>query len=245
MTEEELVDNKMSIRGLKMQNSIKAIAFDAVGTLIQATPSVATAYQQAARNAGFEIDLTIIRKRFYEHFSVNGTSMDHQTNEANERARWREIVGLTLPELDRYKADMAFDELWDHFARPENWRLFDDVKNVIESIRQLNIKLCVASNFDSRLRTVWAGLNGVEQLSSHLLISSEVGFRKPGAQFYKAVAKYLKEPTKNILFVGDDLINDVKKPREFGFHALHIDRKSPPVPEESIQKLDELLQKLH
>jgi len=227
-----------------MQKTIKAIAFDAVGTLIQAVPSVAAAYQQAARNVGLEIDTETIRSRFYATFSTDNTRSDHQTNEAMERARWRQIVGFCLPELGSEKADTAFDELWEHFARPESWRLFDDVVSVIEMVQQRKIKMCVASNFDSRLRTVWAGLKGVEPLSDHLIISSEVGVRKPGAMFYKAVAKHLDEPVGNILFVGDDWTNDIKAPQELGFQTIYIDRKGHPSQQATIRSLDKLLQSL-
>ena len=39
------------------------------------------------------------------------------TDEATERRRWRMIVTGVLPEVA--EPDRAFDELWDHFGRPD------------------------------------------------------------------------------------------------------------------------------
>ncbi|MFM7317498.1 MAG: HAD-IA family hydrolase [bacterium] len=227
-----------------MKYQVRAIAFDAVGTLIEANPSVATAYQKAASNAGVELDINTIKSRFYTTFSSDCSGADHRTDEQNERVRWRKIVGQCLPELTESKADIVFAELWEHFASPTNWRLFDDVAQLITNISELNLKMCVASNFDSRLRTVWAELKGVDVLSNHLVISSEAGVRKPGEEFYRVVANHLDEKPADILFVGDDWVNDFKIPGELGFQTIFLDRQGKSGQSTSIKNMNELLQML-
>jgi putative hydrolase of the HAD superfamily len=82
--------------------------------------------------------------------------------------------------------------------------------------------LGVASNFDGRLRTV---LNGIAEhrLLDGLIISSEVGWRKPALQFFVAVAARLALEPREILFIGDSLENDYRGAVAAGMPALLLD----------------------
>ena len=224
-----------------MPEKIRAVAFDAVGTLIEAVPSVAEAYRWAGLKVGLDLPTEIIRQRFYQVFSADDTNGSNATNEPNERKRWRRIVGFCLPELGEKEANFAFDLLWEHFANPNHWRLFDDVAETVATLHESGLNLCVASNFDARLRGVWAGLIGVEMLSDRLIISSEVGERKPGKGFYEAVTRQLGVPVNEILFVGDDWVNDIATPASLGFQTALIDRKGRMARPGSLQSLAELV----
>lgn len=223
-----------------MSSKIRAVAFDAVGTLIEPVPSVAEAYRQAALNVGLDLPSAVIRERFVKVFTADDTTQEHSTNELNEVHRWRKIVTACLPELDQASADQAFDQLWVHFAEPSSWRLFPDVVEVFDWLGQRSVKVCVASNFDARLRQVWGGLDGVSNRLDHLVISSEVGYRKPGKGFYEAVTRYLEEPPESVLFIGDDWINDVEVPAKFGFKTILLDRRSRSNKNNSFVSLQEL-----
>jgi len=209
-----------------MSLKIRAVAFDAVGTLIEPVPSVADAYRQAALSVGLDLPSAVIRERFVKVFAADDTTEEHSTNELNEVYRWRNIVEACLPELDQTRSNQAFDQLWEHFAKPSSWRLFPDVAETFHWLAQKGVKVCIASNFDARLRQVWGGLFGVDKPLDYLVISSEVGFRKPGEGFYKAVLGHLEEPPESVLFIGDDWINDVEFPAKFGFKANLLDRRN-------------------
>ncbi|MBI1323387.1 HAD family hydrolase [bacterium] len=220
---------------------IQAVAFDAVGTLIEPWPPVAQAYRMAAAEQGVDLPDDIIRQRFGKAFSHDETSGGHRTNEALERVRWRRIVGECLPELTKSQADTAFDRLWNHFADSANWRLFEDAAHVVTRLSNEGLVLCVASNFDSRLRQVWAGLTAPEFPLKSLVISSEVGARKPGMEFYEAVLSGLGHSASSTLFVGDDLVNDFRVPLELGFEAVLIDRRGRYGESRGVSKLTDLL----
>ena len=222
-------------------DKIQAVAFDAVGTLIEPWPPVAQAYRMAAAEQGVDLSGEVIRQRFGKAFSIDESSGEYRTDEFRERARWRRIVTECLPELTKSQADAAFDMLWDHFADASNWRLFADVEPVIGQLSEMGLKLCVASNFDSRLRRVWAGLDETGIDTHSLVISSEVGARKPGRQFYDAVLERLGHKASETLFVGDDLVNDVRMPRELGFDAVLIDRRGRVAESRGVSKLTEIL----
>jgi putative hydrolase of the HAD superfamily len=206
-------------------NGIRGIVFDAVGTLIEPLPSVAEAYTAAARRQGVVLDPREVRARFHVHFQNDGVHAQRgllSTDEETERRRWRMIVTGVLPEVA--EPDRAFDELWDHFSQPMSWRCFSDVAVALDALIEQGISVCVGSNFDGRLRGV---VNGLAELRGHagsLVISSEVGYRKPHPSFFRAACAHLGLPPEAVLCVGDDLENDVRGAIRAGLSGLLLER---------------------
>ena len=204
---------------------IAGIVLDAVGTLIKPVPSVAEAYTEAARRQGVALNLEEVKARFNTNFQsdeVRGDRGIHSTDEPTEIWRWRRIVTKVLPEVP--DPDRAFDELWDHFGRPESWRCFPDVAPAMRAIHDAGIAVCVGSNFDSRLRQVVLGLPELGWAVDALVISSEIGYRKPHPSFYEAACERLGLPGRQVLCVGDDLENDVRGAMRAGLWAVLLDR---------------------
>ncbi len=190
---------------------IRGIVFDAVGTLIKPMPSVADAYAAAASRQGVWIKPDEVKSRFQTHFqsdAVHGENGHLSTDEATERRRWHMIVHGVLPEVP--EPERAFGELWDHFGQPGSWRCFPDVAPVLDSLAEQGISVCVGSNFDSRLRGVIQGLPELKDRMDMLIISSEVGFRKPHPSFFQAACDRLGLTPEEVLCVGDDVENDVR-----------------------------------
>ena len=204
---------------------IRGIVLDAVGTLIKPVPSVADAYTDAARRQGVELNRDVVRARFSQHFQSDEVRAGrglHSTDEATEIWRWRRIVAKVLPEVPN--PQQVFDELWDHFGRPGSWRTFADVAPALQSIHEAGISVCIGSNFDGRLRQVVLGLPELSWAVDALVISSEIGFRKPHPLFFQAVCQRLQLPARQILCVGDDVENDVRGAESAGLSAMLLDR---------------------
>jgi putative hydrolase of the HAD superfamily len=209
-------------RGL---DAIAGVVFDAVGTLIRPEPSVAEAYTASARRQGIELDVGSVKARFQTHFHsdrVDGPEGFLSTDESTEWRRWRRIVSKVLPEIP--DPDLAFEELWVHFGRPEMWRTFPDVVATLQGLRELGLEVWIGSNFDSRLRPVVAGLPELADLVPRLLISSEVGYRKPHPKFFQAACDRMGLPPEQVVCVGDDLENDVLGARRAGLEGVHLVR---------------------
>ncbi|WP_422930653.1 HAD-IA family hydrolase [Singulisphaera sp. PoT] len=201
------------------------IVLDAVGTLIEAHPPVAEAYIAVARRQGVELETDLVRSRFREFFRKDDLANERgplATDEATERRRWQAIVGGVLGDLPDF--DRAFDELWSHFACPSSWRCFDDVGPILAELRSRGIPCWIASNFDSRLRDVVAGLEELRPMGEHLVISSEVGYKKPHPAFFDALVARCGVEAGRLLSVGDDLENDVLGAMRAGLRAVWIDR---------------------
>ena len=204
---------------------IKGIVLDAVGTLIEPQPSVARAYADAALRQGVVVDVAVVKQRFGRHF--RNDEVDEQlgpmvTDESIEHRRWRRIVANVLPDLP--DPDLAFEELWDHFGRPQAWRCYPDVDRGIATLSQSGFRIRVASNFDCRLRAVAAGLPELAGFVETLVISSEVGYRKPHAAFFAAACASLGLLPEKVVCVGDDPENDVRGAERAGLRGLLLDR---------------------
>ena len=223
-------------------HDIQGIVLDAVGTLIEPRPSVSRAYADAARRQGVDLDVKEVKARFLRHFSAD--ELDESsgllaTDDAVERRRWRRIVAGCLPETP--DLDLAFRELWSHFGDPTSWAVFPDVPGALASLREDGFRLCIASNFDSRLRGVLAGLQGLGNWRDPLVISSEVGHRKPHRAFYEAACLAMNLPPSRILCIGDDPENDHRGPIRAGLRAVLIERRgASPSVENAASGLDEV-----
>jgi putative hydrolase of the HAD superfamily len=206
-------------------NGIRGIVLDAVGTLIRPVPSVAEAYTAAAARQRVALDTEEVRRRFQVHFQTDGVHAEQgplSTDERIEWRRWRKIVAGVLPEVP--DLDRAFDELWAHFGSAASWRCYPDVPPALEAFADMEIAVCVGSNFDRRLRGVVEGLPQLQPWADSLVISSEVGYRKPHPAFFEAACTHLGLPAANVLCVGDDLENDVHGAIRAGLHGLLLER---------------------
>jgi putative hydrolase of the HAD superfamily len=200
----------------------RAVFFDAVGTLIHPDPAAAVAYAAVARRLGSRLTEAEIAARFRTAFAreealdlANGL----RTSEERERRRWRHIVGAVLDDV--CDGERCFEELFAHFARPDAWRCDADATAVLAELERRGYVLGMASNYDGRLRSVVAGKPELRPVR-HLVISSEVGWRKPAPEFFAALAAATGLAPADILFVGDDRANDFDGARAAGLQAVLV-----------------------
>ena len=118
--------------------------------------------------------------------------------------------------------EACFQALFAHFARPDAWRVHPETGPTLLSLAERGWHVGLASNFDGRLRGVAAGLSELRPVRS-LVISSEVGWRKPAAPFFDAVRRQTGSPFNQIVFVGDDPANDYDGARAAGLRAVLFD----------------------
>ncbi len=222
----------------------RCIALDAVGTLIYAEPSVAAAYALHGQRFGSRLSAEEVRLRFAEAFRRADESATARfgepgrTNEEHEREFWRQIVREVLPDVTDPSA--CFEELFEHFGRPESWRCFDDVATTLHELKQRGYRVLIASNFDARLNRVCDGLAELRDVRCRV-ISSLVGYRKTHRGFYSAVVAAAECDPAEVLMIGDDLVNDVESARAAGIAALHLRRE---VDHSELRQLSDLLEVL-
>src|SRR5258708_39906225 len=99
---------------------IRAVVFDAVGTLIHPDPPVSVAYADAAQRFGVRLGDAEIGDRFRSAFARQeecDSRRGHLTSAERELERWREIVADVFREAvpSSERREQIFAELWRHF----------------------------------------------------------------------------------------------------------------------------------
>ncbi len=209
----------------KSLEGIRAVVFDAVGTVILPNPGAATVYAAAAARHAITFDVASLSQRIWERYAVEDQADragGWRTSEARERERWRNIVEAAIPGAG---ADL-FEELFQHFSMPSAWFVMDGVAETLRELESRGFVLALASNYDRRLESVVAGLPALAPLRQRLVISSVVGFRKPALEFFRdGVLPTVGCEAGEVLFVGDDLENDIHGAWNAGMRAVLFDPK--------------------
>jgi putative hydrolase of the HAD superfamily len=202
---------------------IRAVFFDAVGTLIHPEPSAVEAYTAVGHTFGSRLERAAIQERFRTAFRrQEEVDCDHgyRTDHAREVLRWRAIVGEVLDDVTDREA--CFQALFDHFAKPAAWRCAGHAGAVLRELADRGYRLGLASNFDERLHAVIDGLAELQGIDLRV-VSSEAGWRKPHPRFYQQVVNAAECPPDRILFVGDDVVNDHEGATAAGLAAVLFD----------------------
>ncbi|MCH2200728.1 MAG: HAD family hydrolase [Fuerstiella sp.] len=223
---------------------IRAVVFDAVWTVIYPRPGITEVYQQAvARHCNLQLSAVHIQNALDSALSQRSRDSDLRTDELSEHNFWSQLIDRLCG--DHPGRHACFDDLYEGFQRPDRWRCYEDAADSIDGLKEAGITMAIASNFDQRLHMV---LDGHDPLSSipHRFVSSEIGWRKPAHLFFEHVCRHLNERPESVLFVGDDLQNDVLGAQRAGCQSAWIRRKpggSEPIPAGTIaiEKLTELL----
>ncbi len=79
--------------------------------------------------------------------------------------------------------------------------------------------LGIASNFDRRLGGLIENMPAFHPVR-HLVISSEIGWRKPASEFFAHMCRQSVAKAEQILYVGDDPINDYEGASRAGMRSL-------------------------
>jgi putative hydrolase of the HAD superfamily len=136
--------------------------------------------------------------------------------------------------------DACFAALFEHFAQPHAWALEPDAAAVLPELTQRGFVLGMASNYDRRLRNVVAGLAPLGPVR-HLVISSEVGWRKPAPAFFAALCRGVGLGPEQIMLVGDDVENDYEGASAAGLKAVLFDPRGRRRDLVRVERLGELL----
>jgi putative hydrolase of the HAD superfamily len=203
---------------------IRAVTFDAAGTLIRLVHPPGKVYADTARRFGYELDPFRIQNAFkivWEGFPQPAET--GAPNADDDRGWWRDLVVQTMKEAS-YRIDPFddyFETVYEQFRLPGAWELFPDVPGILAGLCRVGIRIGMISNFDRRLYDILAQLNVIDHFD-HLIISSEIGFRKPAEQIFKVAVQRFGVPAGEILHIGDDPDSDFAGARGAGFQALLV-----------------------
>jgi putative hydrolase of the HAD superfamily len=210
---------------------IRAVCFDAAGTLLAVREPVGETYARFARRAGIHAAADALEDGFQRAFRraepLAFPSAAPRKVRALEREWWWRRVsdafraaGVDPP---RQAVASTFAAVFEHFASRAAWRLFPDVKPALRRLRARGLRLAVVSNFDTRLLALLEQL-GVSAYFDAVVLSSMVGFAKPDPRLFAAALRSLRAAGATALHVGDSERLDRRAARAAGLRALRLDR---------------------
>lgn len=211
---------------------IKAILFDAAGTLLHAHPSVGHVYAAVVARHGAAADPVRMEAAFRAAFASKREQPRRRASPAHDPLQnegydwWRELVfevmdtlGLTVRDREAF-----FHELYWRFADPDVWRLYPDALPALRGTRARGLKVALVSNWDVRLRRLVEGM-GIIGLFDTIVISTEVGCEKPDPRIFQIACERLAVQPAAAVHVGDHLREDIEGAKAAGVQAVFLDRK--------------------
>ena len=212
---------------------IKAVFFDAGHTLIYTYPSVGVVYSRELKRFGADVDPQLLEKSFLDVFRdfTNRFSKEADSrigSDEHDRRMWREITTIVyndIPAMQTVDFDKWFEAVYDAFGRADAWRFYDDVIDTLTKLRNRGLCLGIISNWDSRLKNIVRGL-GLDKLVDFVLISAEVGVRKPDPSIFERALKLSKVIADQAIHIGDLYEEDVLGAQSVGIKGILIDRRN-------------------
>ena len=207
---------------------IKAIFFDAAGTLFHLPLGVGYHYALVGEEIGLKLDAAQLDRAFAKAWnSMPKRAPIDGPRKNDDEDWWRTLVDLVLdqvaPSLSELDRDNFFEIAYEHFAEAGVWELYPEVLDVLEKL-QPQFQLAVISNFDGRLRMILEQL-GISKFFRHVFISSELGADKPDSEIFRRALKFIDLEPDEVLHVGDDPERDWKSARVAGLSIFQLDRQ--------------------
>jgi len=215
---------------------IRAVSFDVGETLIRPRLPVGQVYAAVAAAHGFAgLSPADLDQRFRLAFRENAGAV-------STREDWARIVDHTFSGLIATPPSRTFfAELFELFASPTAWQVFDDVMPTLANLTRLGLRLGIISNWDARLRPLLDALKLAERFEV-IVISCEAGHAKPAEEVFALAAARLAVPRRAILHVGDSEAADFAGARSAGFNAVLLKRNGISSAN-TIQSLGELIRR--
>jgi putative hydrolase of the HAD superfamily len=217
---------------------IKAIGFDLFNTLITAEPrSLEEATTQLVRSlqlSGFPLDGQTFKQAHKEaaaRFIKESTRDGKETHNRYWISAALETFGFSVPPDDPRIA-RGVDAYFSAFI--QGCQLIPETREILKILRG-QYRLGLLSNFThppAAMRIIdRMGLNPLFQV---VLISGDLGFRKPHPSVFDSLMGQLRVKKEEILYVGDDPESDVQGALQMGIEPIWMtyvwDRNVPHVP---------------
>jgi len=206
---------------------LKAVFFDAAGTLFDAREPVGHTYARIARKHGVACDDAGVTAGFRRAFAATpglafGPGRDADEIRRLEREWWYGLVRRSFEGLGEFDDfDAFFNELFTYFADASHWKPLQGAHSVLQELRDAGLRLGVISNFDQRLYRVLEGLKLLPFFET-ITISSEAGYAKPAPEIFATALTSLGVNAEEAAHVGDSEHLDVHGAQEAGLRAILI-----------------------
>jgi REG-2-like HAD superfamily hydrolase len=211
---------------------IRAVTFDAAGTLIRSRWQPGAFAVECASQAGLKLDSQpaqevyerLLQTRWTEYRRINETK-DHGLC----GAFWVELTRdwLAAINADANRLDKVMETADRLLYGPTNaiFGLFEDAKAAFLELKKRNLRLGIISNWDYSLHRVLKSLCIADQFDT-VVVSLEEGVEKPERAIFQIALDRLGAKPEEAVHVGDDPVDDILGAGSAGIRALLIDRQA-------------------
>jgi len=240
---------------------IEAVIFDFIGTLTNVRGYSLEASRMTSKmklynavvNAGFKVDAKSFLKAYVQAHEkyriIRYEKLVEVTNAVWVSEALNNLGYETTPDDSRVKTaiNIGFEDYLDSLE------LRPCAKNVLKKLSR-NYKLGLVSNF-TYVPVIYAGLRklDINQFFNAILVSDEVGWRKPHPRIFNEALKRLRVSAHETVYVGDSPLEDIKGAKATGMKTifvpsqfytlknLHVSQQKPDIITENICELSKTL----
>lgn len=201
---------------------LSGLLFDIGDTLLDATGRQAAALRDASaglaeEGVGLDRDAFV---RAYE--AADREPQFEDTPDLNHLYSDRRIVGRTFELMGARMADAVVERFLDLYRARIRASIQPDpvVSQVLTTLRTQGLHLGVASNGTLREQLEQLALMGIAGYFDPILISEDVGIRKPDPRIFLPAAERWRLPPEQVAVVGDRIEWDVLGAHRAGMRAI-------------------------
>ena len=211
-----------------MDRTTRAVFFDAGYTLLCMQPDQKTNFLQSCADLGIEIDMS----RLDDAIKNAGALLAPTTPAAAKEPFSLEAVDRFWIEYHRaLLAACAIDQddaeragaLYRRFTQAMSWRVYDEVRPLLDELRSRGMKLGVISNWTGDLETVLESV-GLHCAFDFVIDSAHYGYEKPHPEIFNEALRRAHVTAHEALHVGDSPSHDVEGALAAGLRAALLDR---------------------
>ncbi|MFH0959398.1 MAG: HAD family hydrolase [Pseudomonadota bacterium] len=208
---------------------IRAILFDINGTLIdihtdESAEEIYRAISHFLTYQGIYVHRWDLRDEYFSLMNEQRKNSAEAFPEFSSVELWREFLRR------RPKASHALppEKLrWLPFFLAEMYRgvsrfrlqLYPEVQRVLDELAR-RFKLAALSDAQSPWALPEMRAVGIEAYFKPIIVSGDLGFRKPDKRIFEAALKGLKLTAGNVLFVGNDMYRDIYGAKQLGMKTV-------------------------
>jgi len=217
---------------------IKAVLFDYGGTLVEPLRPWDDEVKPTAVAAPYSLLCRRGLNAPYPEYLAFNDSVFHRYSQLEKQgesdipdiSKYREVVDTLFP--DRNKtwrervAGEANNAFWD--VATANYILQKGARGCLAELKSMKLRLAVVSNHHNQ-----KALNnhlirlGVRSYFSRIIVSSQVGFRKPDQRIFAMCLSALHVRSPEAVFVGDSIPYDIEGAKRAGMTTVLIGKERP------------------
>lgn len=211
--------------------TIRAVLLDVNGTLLGYSDPMGfqKRFAQACADTGHPVTVEEVHRAFValaaKWTDKKAQGMRRASSDDQYRATMTWFYRRLLEEMEiPGDLEQMASALYDRFILREGFMpLFPDVEPALVRLRARGLRLGVLSNFPPHLEDTLRQ-HGIHGYFDFFVVSSLVGLEKPDPAIFELAIQRAGVPREEILYVGDDLDDDIRGAQAVHLAVLLIDR---------------------